>query len=182
LFLSLKIMPRFATATSGGDSEEGRSTMKARRKSKSAAPAETADHGPPERARHGALAPRDTAIPGVTGRRVKHECRLDWYWEKCSITDRQHAAGLRFRRDWLLAASPPKVTGRYSPKLPMRHDATELQLAARQRVAKAAAALGPDLLRVLIDVCCFDAWAAERLPRLRDGLRLLADRYGMPKE
>jgi hypothetical protein len=31
-------------------------------------------------------------------------------------------------------------------------------------------------------VCCFDAWAAERLPRLRDGLTRLADHYGIAKE
>ena len=152
--------------------------MKARRKSTQAV---NADHGPPERERRGELLSRDTAMPGVSGRRVKHECRLDWYWEKCSITDRQHQAGLRFRRDWLLAAAPPKVIGRYALRLPARNDVTELQLAARQRVAKAAAKLGSEPLRVLVDVCCFDAWAAERLPRLRDGLGLLADHYGLPK-
>jgi Domain of unknown function (DUF6456) len=152
------------------------------RKSRRAVPAETGDHGPPERARHGELVPRDTGMPGVSGRRVRHECRLDWYSDKCSITDRQHAAGLRFRTDWLLAAAPPKLIGRYALRLPPRHDMSEVQLAARQRAAKAAVKLGPELLRVLVDVCCFDAWAAERLPRLREGLTLLADHYGLPRE
>jgi hypothetical protein len=114
-------------------------------------------------------------------RRVRHECRLDWYSEKCSITDRQHAAGLRFRRDWLIGAAPPRLVGRYTMRLPPRPDLSDGQLAARQRAARAAARLAPDLVRVVIDVCCFDAWAAERLPKLREALTCLADHYGLPK-
>jgi hypothetical protein len=44
-----------------------------------------ADHGTPERGRHGELAARPTDVPGVSGRRVRHECRLDWYLDRCSI-------------------------------------------------------------------------------------------------
>ena len=68
-----------------------------------------ADHGTPERAQHGELVTRETMDAGITGKRVKHECRLDWYLDKGSIIDRQHEAGLRFRRDWHFAAASSRA-------------------------------------------------------------------------
>src|SRR5476649_1906288 len=76
-----------------------------------------ADHGTTERARHGEVVTRETMVAGVTGKRVKHECRLDWYWDKGSIVDRQHEAGLRFRRDWHLAAAAATVVGTYGARI-----------------------------------------------------------------
>ena len=140
-----------------------------------------ADHGTPERGRHGELVARATGIPGVTGKQVKHECRLDWYLDKASIVDRQHAAGIRFRRDWQLAVARPVLVGRYAPRVAGARDFTETQLAARRRVKRAVVLLGDDLARVVVDVCCVDNWAAERLPRLREGLSLLADHYGLDR-
>jgi hypothetical protein len=52
--------------------------------------ANPADHGPAERAQHDTLLPHATEAAGVVGKRVKHECRLDWYLDKGSIIDRQH--------------------------------------------------------------------------------------------
>ncbi|MBV9523926.1 MAG: hypothetical protein JO010_14090 [Alphaproteobacteria bacterium] len=141
-----------------------------------------ADQGTAERAQHGELETRQTMLAGVTGKRVKHECRLDWYWDKCSIIDRQHAAGIRLRRDWSLATARPQIVGRYGPRVTGHHEFADSQLAARRRIARAVAALGEECARILIDVCCFDNWAAERLPRLRDGLTTLADHYGLPRE
>jgi hypothetical protein len=140
------------------------------------------DHGTAERARHGELAPRDTMIPGVTGKRVKHECRLDWYWDKSSIVDRQHQAGIRFRRDWQAATAGQTLVGNYGLRVPGRHEFTDSQLAARRRIAKVSALLGKELAEVLVDVCCFDNWASGRLPKLREGLTMLADQYGIERE
>jgi hypothetical protein len=155
-------------------------TRKARR---GAAPPPV-DHGTPERGRHDELVTRETMTAGVTGKRVKHECRLDWYWDKGSIIDRQYEAGLRFRRDWQFAATAATVIGAYGPRIARlvgRHDFTDAQLAARRRTAAAITLLGRDLAAIIVDVCCFDNWASGRLPALRDGLRLLADHYGLPR-
>lgn len=143
------------------------------------------DHGTVERARHGELVPRETMVAGVTGKRVKHECRLDWYWDKGSIVDRQHEAGLRFRRDWHLAAAAAKIVGTYGPQIARTggsHDFTDTQLAARRRIASAVDALGRDLAPIVVDVCCFDNWASGGLPLLRDGLTVLADHYRLARD
>jgi hypothetical protein len=140
------------------------------------------DHGTPERARHGELATRETMTAGIVGKRVKHECRLDWYWDKGSIVDRQHEAGMRFRREWELASAAAAVVSAYGPRIARlagRGDFTESQLAARRRTEAAIAHLGRDLAAVVVDVCCFDNWASGRLPVLRDALSILADRYGL---
>ncbi len=121
---------------------------------------------------------------GLAGKRVKHECRLDWYWDKGSIIDRQHEAGVRFRRDWQFAAAAPTIVGAYGPRisrLAASRDFTDTQLAARRRTASAIARLGCDLAAVIVDVCCFDNWASGRLPALRDGLSILADHYGLAR-
>jgi len=146
--------------------------------------AEIADHGTAERAQHGELVARETLTAELTGKRVKHECRLDWYWDKGSIIDRQYEAGLRFRRDWQFADAAAKVIGTYGPQISRaerRHDFTEMQLAARRRIASAIALLGCDLAPIVIDVCCFDEWASGRLPALRDALTKLADHYGLAR-
>jgi hypothetical protein len=146
--------------------------------------APVADHGTAERARHGELASRETMVAGTTGKRVKHECRLDWYWDKDSIIDRLYEAGLRFRRDWHFATAAPSVIGAYGARISRltgRQDFAEGQLAARRRTAAAIALLGRDLAAIVVDVCCFDNWASGRLPLLRDGLGILADHYGLAR-
>ena len=140
------------------------------------------DHGPPERARHGALALHPTETAGIVGRRVKHECRLDWYQDKASINDRQHDAGMRFRRDWLLATAAPRLTGPYGPRLGAGYeDFRELQLASRRRLSAALLVLGDAAGAVVIAVCGCDEWASGRLPALREALTLLADHYGIAR-
>jgi Domain of unknown function (DUF6456) len=117
----------------------------------------------------------------VVGRRVKHACRLDWYWDRCSITDRQHAAGLRFRRDWHIATAGATLVGTYGLRVRGYSEFREAQLMARRRVKEASRRLGASAVAVAIDVCCFDNWASGRLPVLRDGLSALADLYGLPR-
>jgi len=143
-----------------------------------------ADHGTPERAQHGELVTRETMDAGITGKRVKHECRLDWYLDKGSIIDRQHEAGLRFRRDWHFAAAAPSLVGSYGARISRlagRQDFSDTQLVARRRTAAAIDRLGRELAEIVVDVCCFDNWASGRLPALRDGLGMLADHYGLPR-
>jgi hypothetical protein len=151
------------------------------RAARRALPRPVADRGTAERAQHGEVSARETMVAGVTGARVKHECRLDWYWDKSSIHDRQHAAGIRFRREWSLATASPTVVGRYGPRVTGHHEFADSQLAARRRIRRAVAHLGGDLARIVVDVCCFDNWAAGRLPRLREGLTALADHYGLAR-
>jgi hypothetical protein len=142
-----------------------------------------ADHGTPERARRGELITRPTDVPGATGRRVRHECRLDWYLDRYSIVDRQHAAGLRFRADWRLATSTARLIGSYTIRVPRgSRDFTDTQLAARRRVLTAVKPLTSEAVAVVIDVCCLDQWASGRLPLLRDSLNRMADGYGLPRE
>jgi uncharacterized protein DUF6456 len=158
--------------------------MRGRAKKARRALTPSVDHGPAERAQHGELVTRETMVAGITGKRVKHECRLDWYWDKGSIIDRQYEAGLRFRRDWHFAASAPSVVGTYGARISRlagRQDFTDTQLAARRRTAAAIALLGRELAAIVVDVCCFDNWASGRLPALRDGLRMLADHYGLAR-
>jgi hypothetical protein len=143
--------------------------------------ANPADHGPPERGQHDALLPHATETAGIVGKRVKHECRLDWYLDKCSIEDRQHEAGLRFRRDWLLAVAMQRTIGTYEPRISGGQDFTTAQLAARRRLGRAMTCLGRDVAPIVVDVCCFDRWASGGLPILREGLTGLADHYGMPR-
>jgi hypothetical protein len=143
--------------------------------------ANPADHGPAERAQHDTLLPHATEAAGVVGKRVKHECRLDWYLDKGSIIDRQHEAGLRFRRDWLLAVATQRMIGTYGPRMSGGQDFTTAQLAARCRVGRFMACLGRDVAPIVVDVCCFDRWASGGLPILREGLTALADHYGIPR-
>jgi hypothetical protein len=145
-----------------------------------ALPPSEPDRGPPERTRHAVLVNRRTDTPGVIGKRVKHACRLDWYWEKMSLEERQYAAGLRLRADWLVATAQPNLVGRYDLRVPGRESFSDLRLAARRRVAHALAALSADERAVAIDVCGFDNWASGRLPVLRRALSALASRYRLP--
>jgi hypothetical protein len=154
----------------------------ARRKTAATTALPPADHGTAERAQHGELVRHETEIRGVSGKRVKHDCRLDWYLDKSSIVDRQHAAGLRFAREWHLAAAKPTLVGTYGLRVRGHHEFSEQQLGARRRVARAIALIGRDLAEIVIDVCCFDNWASGRLPALRDALTMLADHYGIARE
>jgi hypothetical protein len=74
------------------------------------------------------------------------------------------AAGEQLARDFHFAALQPKVTMNYAPQLASRGghaagggvDLADNVLMARKRVARAVAALGPELSGVALDVCCFE--------------------------
>jgi hypothetical protein len=72
----------------------------------------------------------------------------------------QFAAGERLRADYTYAGLGPRVTASYSAASRRRGGASsaahigEMVLAARQRVARALSAVGPELAGILLDVCC----------------------------
>ncbi len=115
------------------------------------------------------------------------------------LSDPQYAAGERLRQDYTFAALGPRVTANWSNMAPtdrqsragasagaMRDDV----IAAKTRVARAVGAVGPELGRMLMDVCCLlkgieVAEVAQGLPQrsgkvvLLLGLTALARHYGL---
>lgn len=115
------------------------------------------------------------------------------------LTAYQLQAGERLRADYEFAGLTARVTASWSPAPSggsgsnSQNDAAALQdhiLAARQRVVRAVAAVGPELCGILIDVCCHlkgieEAEKAEGLPQrsgkvvLQIALTRLARHYGL---
>jgi hypothetical protein len=115
------------------------------------------------------------------------------------ITPQQVAAGERLRADYTYAAMTPRMTARYDPSPAGRLAGSEVGhlsdtvLAARDRVGRALAAVGPELSGVLVDVCCHllgleDAERREGWPKrcgkvvLQMALNALARHYGLVGE
>jgi hypothetical protein len=80
------------------------------------------------------------------------------------ISPAEFEAGERLRADFWHAQMTPRTTASWSTTAPARRhrrggssavaDLSDNALAARQRVTRALAAVGPELAGVLIDVCC----------------------------
>jgi hypothetical protein len=79
------------------------------------------------------------------------------------LTDAQYAAGERLRQDYTFAALGPRVTANWSNLAPSGRqrraggsagDMRDDVIAAKARVARAIAVAGPELGRMLMDVCC----------------------------
>lgn len=120
-------------------------------------------------AQHAARRPELRAVEGEEERPVivnDAESPLAWLARRKDktgapmITPQQFAAGERLRSDYTYAALGPRMTASYSA-MPGRRgggeDAAHVSdtvLAARQRVSRALAAVGPELAGVLVDVCC----------------------------
>lgn len=100
------------------------------------------------------------------------ESPLTWLHARGHLDDRQFAAGERLRTDWERAQLSPKVTMNWDP-VRIRGcgdsdlNASERQIAAKQRFDGATAAAGPGLADILWRVVC----AGETLP---DAERALA--------
>lgn len=110
-------------------------------------------------------------------------------------------AGERLRRDYETGCLSPSITSNWDFSTPLRSGArrgppgdcltaSERALAARRRVHRALAAIGPELSSVVLEVCCLSRGleAAERRlgwPRrsaklvLKIALDRLADHYGL---
>jgi hypothetical protein len=115
------------------------------------------------------------------------------------ITPEQFAAGERLRADYTYGAMTPRMTARYDPSPSGRMAGSEVGhlsdtvLAARERVGRALAAVGPEMSGVLVDVCCHllgleDAERREGWPKrcgkvvLQMALSALARHYGLVAE
>jgi hypothetical protein len=116
------------------------------------------------------------------------------------ITEPQFAAGERLAADFYYAQLMPRVTANWSGAIPGRRmrrsapgagiDLSNSVVAARQRIDRALAAVGPELAGMLVDVCCLEigleaAEQAHRLPPragkvlLQLALTYLARHYGL---
>lgn len=126
------------------------------------------------------------------------ESPLGWLRARGHVSARQYDAGEQLRGDWERAQLAPSVTmrwdaartGRSPGSAEGRLDATQAQIAAKQRFDRAVAAVGPGLTDILWRIVCAgegmrDAEAAlgwpARAGKLVLGLALdrLADHYGM---
>jgi hypothetical protein len=116
------------------------------------------------------------------------------------ITDAQYGAGERLRADYWFAGLSQRVTSNWSAPAPADRSrraapshAASLRddvIAAKERVARALKAVGPELSGVLIDVCCElkgleEAERSEGWPQragkvvLQIALTRLANHYGI---
>jgi hypothetical protein len=116
------------------------------------------------------------------------------------ITEPQFAAGERLGADFWHAQLMPRVTANWSAAAASRRmrraapgagvDISDNVVAARARVHRALAAVGPELAGILLDVCCHDiglepAGRAQGWPQraakvvLQLGLTRLARHYGL---
>lgn len=116
------------------------------------------------------------------------------------ITQAEFEAGERLREDFWHAQMMPRTTMSWSlttqahrrqpARAPYGFELADRVIAARERVNRALAAVGPDLCGLLLDVCCFlkgleqvereaDLAARSGKELLRVALRLLARHYGL---
>lgn len=117
---------------------------------------------------------RILAARGNTGKSVKPartatvnlaESPLGWLHARGHLSDRQYDAGERLRSDWERANLSPNITMSWDP---VRHrggpaaalSPTEMQIAAKERFARAEAYLGRDLQDIAWRVIC----AGEAVP------------------
>lgn len=113
------------------------------------------------------------------------------------ITAEQFAAGERLATDFMLAAMGARTTVSWSPVAAStrgggsaRIEITDAVIAAKQRVTRALAAVGPELSGILVDVCCYEqgleyceragGWPARSAKLvLQMALTRLARHYGL---
>jgi hypothetical protein len=120
------------------------------RRSSAASAARAADHQTPERDL------KESPLAWLARRKDKDGRPM--------LSDEEFDAGERLRADFWFAQMTPRVTANWSLLLSggggsrgapdLGPDMRESVIAARERVRRALASVGPDLAGVLIDVCC----------------------------
>lgn len=113
---------------------------------------------------------------GVRRARSVVECRLDWYYTRMLIDDRQYEAGIKFREQCKLALLQPRVSSLYGGAVSGGAGGV-LPLDGLKAIRSATDALPAKMRDVLISVCADDSWASGDLPLLRDGLTALANHW-----
>ena len=154
-------------------------------------PTSIADLGPAARARessvHAIEGKRISTIRGepVYVRRYAADCRIDALSHSAQISDRQWAAGIKFRHYYRISELPRSTTGAYGERLPGARDPDNDQatrIAAAQKIAQAADVLGSGLYPVVLAVAGMDESAGRVLRILQIALTILADLWGIDKE
>jgi hypothetical protein len=163
---------------------------RARSGADAAAPADPDPVEPPDAAAAAAAAAADDPPPrpSLSGRTkstpervgTDRDSPLTWLHRRRDqrgrplLSDQAYDAGERLRADFWFAAMTPRITASWSPvagdsnarrSAPGREsDMPDNVLAAKERVRRALAAVGPELSGILIDVCCHEKGieAAER--------------------
>lgn len=183
-----------------------RAGAQALRRDRAIAAVEAARRKPGSGQRLGAADSARPAVPGKPTINV-NESPLGWLRQRKShdgsplITAIEFEAGERLRADFWFAQMAPRVTSSWSA-LPgsgqhrlapgTGRDIADNVIAARERVNRALAAVGPELSGMLLDVCCFlkgleQAERDRRLPQrsgkvvLQYALRSLARHYGLDR-
>lgn len=160
------------------------------------------------REQHQLLSLAEREVDGVRRQVLVNEAESPLGWLKSRkdrngrplISDTQYEAGERLRADYWLAQLSPRLTANWSSLAPakrLRRSApsnhagfSDNALAAKQRVLRALAEVGPELAGVLIDICCElkgleDAEKANGWPQragkvvLQIALTRLARHYGL---
>jgi len=148
------------------------------------------------------LAGRPAAGPGGG----RQESPLQWLRRRKDkdgrplISEAQFTAGERLATDYWQAQLTPRVTANWSAAVTSRRERraapgagielTDSVVAARERVARALRAVGPELASVLVDVCCLEiglqaagrenAWPQRTTRIVLDlALKSLARHYGL---
>ena len=140
--------------------------IEALRRAKSAAPA------PPAKAPSPKKTARKAASRAAVPERAAQEGPLAWLRHRKDkdgqrlVTEPQFAAGERLGADFWHAQLSPRVTANWSAAAMGRRmrrsapgagvDLKDNVVAARTRVHRALAAVGPELAGILVDVCCHD--------------------------
>ena len=132
---------------------------------------------------------------------MRDESPLAWLARRGMMSEEALAAGERLRRDWTMSHKEAPITmdwaGLAAPQARSARPSdglteNERALAARERLAKALDAVGPELSGMLLEICCLTRGmeAAERalgLPQrsgkvvLELALTRLARHYGLLK-
>jgi hypothetical protein len=173
-----------------------------------AAVAQTSNHPQAWRLQHGAvkLAPEELTEGSIGALIDEAESPLAWLYRRKGqggarlVDETEFKAGERLRHDFTKAGLMPTVTSNWRDMASSggggrggRAEMTDIALAARDRVNKALAALGPELAGVALDVCCFlkgletiesDRQWPQRSAKvvLKLALKGLARHYGIASE
>lgn len=70
------------------------------------------------------------------------ECRLDWYWDRMLIIDRQHEAGIRIRHMFRRAILPQATTSPYGAISGFGYGGSDEQADSRQKLFSALRGAG----------------------------------------
>lgn len=122
--------------------------------------------------------------------------QLDILGRKGLLQPRQYAAGYRLYQDWYTSAAQAPITSVLEFRIPGTKHMTNRQAEAFADVQKAMRAVGPAVMDIVSDVCCWNVspaeWARKHRERgyderhaigiLRVALDCLADHYGLPPD